>query len=266
MTVRELFVTHYPLWLCVLFTAFGVLLIGVAKAGFGGGVGFLTTPLMSLVIPPRFVIGTLLPLLMVGDAFVVWHYRKHFSKPNLVRLFAGAAVGILTGALFLGKVDDLVLRRTLGILALSFVALQWAREKLASRQGAAVQMLTPVAVVAGAVAGFVSMVAHSAGVIVAMYLLPLRLDKREFVGTMVLFFAVVNATKLIPYTGLGLITRQTLLYGLPFAVLIPVGVQMGLYLNRRLSPRTFNRVILFLILFSGLNLLSEKNLLTLLIK
>ena len=263
--MTALFRTDYPFWMCVLFTATGVLLIGVAKAGFGGGVGFLTTPLMSLVIPPRFVIGTLLPLLMVGDAFVVWHYRRHFSRPNLVRLFAGAAVGILFGALFLGRVDDVVLRKTLGVLALSFVALQWARDQLARQRGTAARVVTPVAVLAGAVAGFVSMVAHSAGVIVAMYLLPQRLDKREFVGTMVLFFAVVNETKLIPYTSLGLITKQTLLYGLPFALLIPVGVQIGLYLNRRLSTAAFNRVILFLILFSGVNLLLNKNLLTLLI-
>ncbi|NOZ57450.1 MAG: hypothetical protein GXO73_11770, partial [Calditrichaeota bacterium] len=72
-------------------------------------------------------------------------------------------------------------------------------------------------------------------------------------------------TKLIPYTSLGLITKQTLLYGLPFVLLIPVGVQIGLYLNRRLSSAAFNRVILFLILFSGVNLLLDKNLLTLLI-
>ncbi len=263
--MTALFKTDYPFWMCVTFTAAGVLLIGVAKAGFGGGVGFLTTPLMSLVIPPRFVIGTLLPLLMVGDAFVVWHYRRHFSGANLVRLFAGAAIGILLGALFLGRVDDVALRRSLGILALGFVGLQWARERLARRRGAVAQVVTPVAVLAGAVAGFVSMVAHSAGVIVAMYLLPQRLDKREFVGTMVLFFAVVNATKLIPYTSLGLITRETLLYGLPFALFIPVGVRIGLYLNRHLSSATFNRVVLFLILFSGLNLLFKKNLLALLL-
>ena len=260
-----LFNTDYPFWLCVVFTAFGVWLIGIAKAGFGGGVGFVTTPLMSLVIPPKFVIGTLLPLLIVGDAFVVWHYRRDFGGANLVRLLGGAAAGIVLGAFFLNGVNEAVLRRTLGVLALGFVALQWARERLSRLHGGSARLSTPLAVFAGAAAGFVSMVAHSAGVIVAMYLLPQRLDKRLFVGTMVLFFAVVNAAKLVPYVSLGLITPRTLLFGLPFVVFIPAGVRIGLALNRRLSERLFNRIILFLILFSGLNLLSERNLLTVLL-
>src|SRR5262245_22477944 len=61
-------------WTTILFAALGVLFIGLSKAGFGGGLGMLTTPLCVLAFgaggkPPPFAVGVLLPLLCAGDAF-----------------------------------------------------------------------------------------------------------------------------------------------------------------------------------------------------
>ena len=51
-----------------------VLFIGVSKAGLGGGLGMLTTPVCVLAFGlmgerPQFAVGFLLPLLIVGDLF-----------------------------------------------------------------------------------------------------------------------------------------------------------------------------------------------------
>ena len=171
---------EYPLWVCVAVTAFGIFLIGIAKAGFGGGVGFLTTPLLSLFMPPRFVIGVLLPLLIFADAFVVWIYWRDFAGDLLRRLLIGAALGIALGTLFISRVDDLALRRAIGVLALLFLALQRVRDNLGEAKTIARRRRYGLGIAAGLAAGFVSMVAHSAGVIVAMYLLTQDLRKRSF--------------------------------------------------------------------------------------
>jgi uncharacterized membrane protein YfcA len=53
--------------------AFGIFLVGLSKAGFGGGLGILTTPLCVLALghlgkPPKFAIGVVLPLLCAADS------------------------------------------------------------------------------------------------------------------------------------------------------------------------------------------------------
>lgn len=53
----------------LLVASIAVLFIGLSKAGFGGGLGVLTTPLCVLAFGARDAIGILLPLLCAGDAF-----------------------------------------------------------------------------------------------------------------------------------------------------------------------------------------------------
>ena len=55
--------------------AIAVLLIGIAKGGFGGGPGLLATPLMALTIPVSEAAALLLPLLK--------SYRGSLLDPSL---------------------------------------------------------------------------------------------------------------------------------------------------------------------------------------
>ena len=45
-----------------LVAAVAVIFVGIAKAGFGGGVGAIATPLMALVLPVAEAAALLLPL------------------------------------------------------------------------------------------------------------------------------------------------------------------------------------------------------------
>ena len=49
-------------WSSFLLASFAVLFIGVSKAGFGGGLGLLVTPLCVLAFGSKTAIGILLPL------------------------------------------------------------------------------------------------------------------------------------------------------------------------------------------------------------
>ena len=71
-----------------LLAGLGVLFIGLSKAGFGGGLGILTTPICVLAFSadlksPTFAIGVLLPLLCAGDAFSMYHYWGKWNRKNL---------------------------------------------------------------------------------------------------------------------------------------------------------------------------------------
>src|SRR5438128_7946881 len=85
--------------------AFGVLFIGFSKAGFGGGLGMLTTPICVLAFtasgkPPAFAVGVLLPLLCAGDAFSIYHYWGKWERKNLKFLLPGVVGGVIAGVHF----------------------------------------------------------------------------------------------------------------------------------------------------------------------
>ena len=81
----------------ILLAASAVLLIGVAKAGFGGGLGMLTTPLCALVFGARDTVGIVMPLLCAGDAFSLYHYWGKWERRNLKFLLPGVVVGVIVG-------------------------------------------------------------------------------------------------------------------------------------------------------------------------
>ncbi|MBD3385764.1 TSUP family transporter [candidate division KSB1 bacterium] len=257
--------TEFPVVINLAITFFAVFLIGISKAGFGGGVGLLTTPLLSLIYPAKFAVGFLLPLLIVADVFTLYHHRGHWDIANLKRLIPASIVGILAGSFFMHSISDFYLKKFIGVVVLIFVMVHLFR-LIQSVEDNQVKPRGWVGGLVGVAAGFVSTAAHSAGAIIAMYLLPQKLSKRVFVSTMVLFFALVNLFKVIPYISIQLITIESLKAGIWFIPLIPLGTLTGAWLNKRISQAAFTRIILILVLITGIQLLLDKNIFTLLLR
>ena len=168
----------YPTTFWII-AVFSVVFVGIAKAGFGGGVGVVATPLMALLIPVADAAAILLPLLIVCDVFAVAHYRKTFDRRSVKLLIPGAAAGIAVGAAFFGYFasNERVLQVGLGVLASLFVLYQLVRGALAQ----VIQKRHPHAVegvLMGAVSGFTSTLAHAGGPPATIYLLPQKLPVR----------------------------------------------------------------------------------------
>ncbi len=234
-----------------------MLLIGISKAGFGGGVGAIATPLMSLTISVTDAAAILLPILIVADLFSLRHYWNVFDRRSLRLMIPGALVGIALGALFFGYFSDneRTLKVALGIVSLVFVTYQVARSFL---QGALKQAKPPAiaGVLLGGAAGFTSTLAHAGGPPATIYLLPQQLPRTIFVGTSVIFFFTLNIVKLIPYSVLGLLHVGNLSTILILAPLTFAGVQLGVWLNRHFSDRYFTYAIYALLVWTGLELVS----------
>ena len=43
--------------------------VGLSKTSFGTGVGLVLTPILSIYLPPRFVLGILAPMMIIGDSW-----------------------------------------------------------------------------------------------------------------------------------------------------------------------------------------------------
>lgn len=234
--------------------------IGVSKAGFGGGVGAIATPLLALTISVPDAAAILLPILIVADIFSLRHYHSSYDRDSIRLMLPGAIVGIALGAFFFGyfSSNERVLRMGLGIISLLFVAYQLSRALI---QGSLVKSRPPAAagVALGAAAGFTSTLAHAGGPPATMYLLPQKLPRHIFVGTSVVFFALLNVIKLVPYAMLGLLRVGNISTILILAPLTYVGVWLGIYLNRRFSDVWFNRIIYVMLIYTGIELTTGRN-------
>lgn len=255
-------------WPSLLLAGFAVLFIGVAKAGFGGGLGMLVTPLCVLAFGPKTAIGVLLPLLCAGDLFSLRHYWRRWRAENLKYLLPGVVAGVMIGVQLVGQFSPRQLNFAIGAIAVGFVVFQFAREQL-FRAGEAFAPNHRVGIPCGLGIGITSTFAHGAGPVAAMFLIPQRLPKEIFVGTSVLVFTFVNWIKLpffcvdrsliqLPvFASEALITRATLLTSAKFFPLVPLGVGLGIWLNRRCSERLFTRLIYAILLLTGLQLMAN---------
>jgi uncharacterized membrane protein YfcA len=241
-------------WQTFSIAILAVLFIGISKAGFGGGLGMLTTPLCALAFPPKYAIGMLLPLLCAGDLVSMYFYRGQWEKRNLKYLLPGVIAGVILGISFVGRFSPRQLNIAIGIIAVSFVLFQLARDMIFKLEGA-FQPNHAVGVPCGVLTGITSTFAHGAGPVVAMFLVPQKLPKETFVATTVLVFFWVNWIKVPFFVAADVITWETLRMSLWFLPLIPVGVWIGVWLNRKFSPVWFQRIILILLLLAGLQLI-----------
>jgi uncharacterized membrane protein YfcA len=236
---------------------FLALLVAAVSVGFAktaiGGFGAIAVAIFASVLPARESTGALLPLLLVGDLMAVAAYRAHADWRILLRLLPSVLVGVLLGTLFVARVDDDVMRRTIGVLLVGLVAVHlWTRRRRAPSPGARRPWLTAGY---GTLAGFTTMVANAGGPVMALYLLSAGLSMLGFLGTATMFFFIVNAAKVPFSVGLGLISPASLWLDLLLVPAVLLGGWLGLRVIDRIDERLFERLVLLFTVVSALNLL-----------
>lgn len=236
-------------WLYYTLVIGAVIVMGIAKSGFGGGIGILAVPLVANAMPPDRALGVMLPILVVADVFAVYQHRWQWSWPHLRPALFGAAGGVGLGTLLIfmlfqsGSKDSFaaVLSILVGSICLVMVGVQVYR-----MLGGKVPKLPgnkPAAVTVGASAGFTSMLSHAAGPIMSIYWLDQDLGKRVLTSSLVLFFILVNIAKLPSYVALDMITLQTLKESAVFALFVPIGSLLGIVMHHRIPEKPFTAVM-----------------------
>jgi uncharacterized membrane protein YfcA len=226
-----------PLFYLVVIPA--ILLVGISKGGFGGGVGLIGTPMLALVTTPTRAAAILLPILCAMDIVGVVAYRRSWDPVNMRILVPGSALGILLGTASFRFLDENLIRLLIGALALAFVLRYWLPTERAPEPAAP------------------SRRAGSGGPPLSVYLLPQHMDKTLFVGTTVIYFAFVNYVKLIPYALLGQFSGENLLTSMLLSPLAPVGMWLGIWLHQRIDEQLFYQTVYLMLALVGFKLLYD---------
>jgi len=207
-----------------------VFLIGLSKGGFGGALALLGVPILALVISPVAAAAILLPILLVMDAVSLYSWRGVWDRGTLKLMIPSGAVGIAIGwAMAAYLSDDLVLL-IIGTVAVAFVLNYFLAGKNRDKPRRPNRL---AGIFWGACAGFTSFVAHAGGPPYQIYVLPLRLDPRVFAGTSVIFFATINAIKVIPYFALRQFSASNLATSAILVPLAPLSTLAGVWLVKR---------------------------------
>jgi len=230
------------------------LLVGLTKAGFGGGSGLVVGPILLQVFPAKETIGMMLPLLFACDIASLFFYWRKWDTRNLIVLFPGAVVGIGIGYFLLDSVSDEHLKSSIGIAAIGFALFQIYRN-LFGQSESRFQPRKWHGSIAGFITGSVSTLAHIGGTITTMYLLPQRLANRTFVATTTAFYFLINLCKIPVYFKLQVLDVSVLRRLLPLFPVLLLGTGLGVYLNRRVSSSAFSTIILLIVVLTGLKLL-----------
>ncbi|MDR7529061.1 MAG: sulfite exporter TauE/SafE family protein [Armatimonadota bacterium] len=149
--------------------------------------------------------------------------------------------------------DPGVLAVLLGLVSLAYAALAWTdRLPEVSARGHRYLGLV-VGLGAGVMGGTTGIFAP----LFASYLHSLRLEKRAFVFWLAVAFTLGGLAQVVSYYRLGLYTPA--LAGYAAATFVPAvaGTQVGFWIQDRLPTNLFRRLVLLLVVASGLNLVAR---------
>jgi len=229
-----------------------VFLIAFMRGAFGGGFAIVGIPLLSLVTDPLTAGALLAPLFVAMDVAAIRYWKPStWSRPDLAVLVPSLIVGIGLGYLTLSVIDGRAVAIVVALTTLTFAGL-WFRG--GGRMTAGPRTVSK-GIAAGLGSGVTSMVAHSGGPPLAMYLLPLGMSKQLYAGTTSMFFTVANCTKAVPWLLLAnLNSAAWTLMAISLAA-VPTGVWVGWRLHQRLDQVRLYRACYGLLVITALKLL-----------
>lgn len=181
----------------------------------------------------------------------VWKFRHAIDLRRVAPLIAGGAVGVLLGVWLLAHLDPALLRRAVGVLLVLYSLYGMLAPTLAP-----VRATRPADAAVGFVNGVLGGLTGLAGPIIVIWC-QLTVASRD--GQRAIFHPVILAAFVMTVAGLGLeggITADVLTLFLLGLVPVAAGIWLGVHLYGRLDEAGFRRVILILLLLSGIMLLA----------
>jgi hypothetical protein len=228
--------------------------VGFLKTSVSAGTGLVLTSTLSVVLPAPIVLGLISPLMLMSDPIAMRFYWRRWDSRQLRLLVPATTLGILAGTWALTLLSEPWLRRTIGLVALALALLQLAVIGRARPLfGERPHWLVGVAV--GIVTGVASIVAHSGGVVAALYLLGTGLPAAALIATVTAVYAMTNLIKVVLYWKIGFLTPVVLMTDVLALPIVLLGAWLGYRLNRMLPRRAFELAILAIAIAGALRLL-----------
>ncbi len=229
-------------------------LTGFFKTSFGGGIGMVVTPFLTLLVSARLTLGIIAPLMVLGDLLVIYFFWKKWDGKFIVALLPSMVVGAVGGTMLIAYLSNAGIRYVIGAFALCY-ATYYLIKMVRQTEFTYVPPNRTAGYLVGLLAGFSTSAAHSGGIITSPYFVASGLKKEAVVATGFGLFAITNWVKLGTYMWAGLVNGPIILWDLFTVPILAFGAYLG-YLAHKAAPgRVFNSAILVIALAGSIKLL-----------
>jgi hypothetical protein len=229
--------------------ALACLMIGLSKGGLGGPLPVvLITPILAFVLPDsKDAIGLPIPFLIFADWFALWLYWGKWDSRQIRLMLPAGIIGAILGGIFLAYISPFWLKITIGVFA-SMVLIY----KLIEGQFSQLKYKHQDwhAYLSGALSAIGSVLANAGAPPFTVYLLLHNLPSLSLIGTATLFFTVINLMKVPFFIQLGYLDLEQFLSVIWALPIVPIGVWLGRKAIAIIEQKTFERIMLGLILLS----------------
>lgn len=237
-------------WMCVITAAF---MIGFSKTGISGFM-MPAIPIIAGVFGGKVSTGIILPIMIVGDIFALYYYKRYAEWNDIKKLLPWTLLGVIFGVIVGSYIDDKQFKIFLSISVLLCLFTLIYME----RKGEALEVpkKTWFYTLAGILSGFTSMIGNAAGPIFSVYLLAMGLKKNNFMGTTAWFFFILNLFKMpMQIFVWHNISLNTILFSMTLIPAIAIGALLGAVAIKKINEKPFRVIILAMTALAALKLL-----------
>lgn len=215
-------------------------------AGFGGAL--LLLPVLAQVLGAKSAVPVLTLAQLLGNLSRAGFGLKDVQWQPALAFSLGAVPASVVGSRLFVALPPGIVRRLIGVFLLAMVAF---RHTPMGRRRMREQLLAP----AGAVVGFLSAVAGSAGPLGAVVFLSLQLPAQAYVATEAVTAFLMHLTKTIVYGRCAAMGREQLEGGLALGGAMMLGSWTGRKLIERMSTRRFGLLVEALLVVASASLI-----------
>lgn len=226
---------------------------GIVKGVLGTGLPTVAVPIMSMVTPVPIAISLTAIPVVSSNIWQTLHGGHHVTAlrrfwPLLVTMLIGCVIS----AWLLASVNSRATSTVLGILLLAYCLLLLMPLQLETPKSAEPWLGPTVGAFAGLLAGVLMM-----GPLLIIYLVSLRLSKDEFVSAIAMIFLIGTAPLYAVLIIKDVLSAEALLLSMLAAIPVMAGLVLGTHLRRRISQRTFQRLLVTMLFVVALNLIRK---------
>ena len=212
----------------------------------GFGYGLVSVPLLMLALPPKVVVPAVTTHIFLVSLLILLEVIKKVDLRRIWPLMVTGLMGLPLGVYVLLVLSEGVLRTIVGVVIIFFALalllglnLTIKKEKLA---------LLPVGVTSGLLASGIAM----AGPPVILFFSNQGMQRQVFRANLAAYFVFLNTITIPAHAASGLFTGEVVRFALLFLPTLVAGMVFGSFLSRKVPEAQFHRVVLVVVLCSGL--------------
>ena len=217
---------------------------GILKGATGIGSPIIAVPIFTIYYDATFAIIIFSIPNIIPNIWQAWSFRKTTLKNTFFFRFAGAgAIGAIFGTSILALFASGKFSLAVAAAVALYIVFRLARPKWQLQINTAQKIAIPV----GFLGGAIQTAAGLSAPISVTFLNSLNLSRETFTPTISLFFNCVGITQIPMLIAYGMLTPK--MATLSFLALFPLiaGMPLGSVLAKRLSQKTFDRLILVIL-------------------